>query len=234
MVKAHQKTKQVAIKVLIAFFLLILVIFPRKSIYAGMNSANYTIWEDSVDSGGGQGSSALFGATDAIGESAQGNGQNSANFNLTAGLPSIFAEPIIQFSLSSSVATFSPNISPVVVSSASYTFTVRTNAPFGYAVQVLEDGNFRNGVSSIPQVADGVVSAGFAEYGVNASGVDKDSYFSGATDAPLSVVTPTVLADRTTFTSESVTTITHHAAVSSGFPTGAYAHQVTYVAIARF
>ncbi len=209
--------------------LCLLLVFKPNVVWANMSSGSYTIWADSVDVGGGSGTSASYIASDSISEEASSVGQSSASFLLNAGLPAIFTDPMLLFSISSASATFVPNITSSLVSSATYTFTVSTNAPFGYTVQATDDGDFRNGGTPITDVADGTVTAGSTEYGVSDSGTD--AVLAG--DQPLSS-TPLVVASRSNWVSNSTTTMTHHASIVAGFTTGGYSHIVTYVAIGNF
>ncbi|MBI4280885.1 hypothetical protein HY628_01670 [Candidatus Uhrbacteria bacterium] len=167
--------------------------------------------------------------TDTISESATGEDQSSANFLVDAGLPAIFQEPVLLFSLSTGTASFSSSISPNAISTVSYTFTTSTNAPSGYTVQVSEDGNFRAGSADISDVTDGAVSAGSEEYGLSVAGLD--AAFSDDRAIPS---TSLVVASRSNWISSSITTVTHKAAVTQGFAAGGYAHTVTYVAIGNF
>lgn len=216
----------------VATFACLVVLFYPLSIQATMSSSNYRIWSDGISSGGNQGSSASYGLEDTIGEAATGEGMLSTNYLSNAGLPSIFAEPVMLFDLSSSAVTFSPTIQPSSVSTASYSFTVSTNARFGYTVQVTEDGDFRLGANNINDVVDGSVTTGSNEYGLAVSGTD--AAFADDEAIPNPSGTPLIVARATSWGSGRATTVTHKASVTTGFTSGSYSHVVTYIAIGNF
>lgn len=193
-----------------------------------MTSDNFSIWADTIATGGNRSTSAGFIVTDTIGETATGEDPASANFLMEAGLPAIFEDPILLFELSTDAIGFG-ELQDDAVNESGYTLTVSTNADFGYTAQVSEDGNLRSGANDINDVADGEVTAGSEEYGIAVAGGDAafgdDEAISG---------TPLVVATRDDWVTESVTTITHRASRSAATPSGSYEHEVTYVVIGNF
>lgn len=210
---------------------LVTVLFSASDSLALMNSASYEIWSDTISTGGNRSTSASYIVSDTIGEAATGEDQSSASFFLYSGLPAIFADPVLSVELSTNAISLSPNLSTSDVSEGSYTLTVSTNAPFGYAAQVTEDGEFRNGGETIDDVSDGTVDVGDSdeEYGIAVSGTDA----AFGDDQAISA-TPLTVATRTNWISGSETTITHKATLGSGIPAGTYSHTVTYVVIGNF
>lgn len=206
-----------------------LFFFGVYSANALMTSDNFSIWADSVASGGNRSTSAGFIVTDTIGEAATGEDSASANFLIDAGLPAIFAEPILLAELSDDSVELIPDLSVGAVSAASYTLTVSTNNRGGYFAALTEDGNLRVGANDINDVADGEVTAGSEEYGVSVLGDDAafvdDEAIAGAF---------LEIASRDDWVSESVTAVTHRAAVSVATNPGEYSHVVTYIVAADF
>ena len=92
------------------------------------------------------------------------------------------------------------------------------------------DGLFRSGPNTIPFVADGLVTAGSAEYGANFSG-GLGSHPAG--DIGLSsLTTVTSYGDNTS--SGDTTTATYKASASPATQAGSYASTTTYIATATF
>lgn len=215
--------------VLLGTVLSILLLFPSNNSLALSTSTNFRIWSDSVTSGGGRSTSTNFITEDSISESATGEDPSSTNFLLAAGLPALFEEPVLRMTLSSSTASFSPDISNAAVSSASYTVTVSTNADAGYSLSIIEDGQLRSGPNSIGDVSDGAVTAGNGESGVAISGTG-----AAFTDDRALTGSPLVLASSTSRTTGITNTITHKASVVSGTPAGSYSHVVTLVVVSNY
>lgn len=217
------------INVLFGAILSILLLLPSNNSLALSSSTNFRIWSDSISSGGNRSTSANFITEDSISESATGEDQASTNFLIAAGLPALFEEPVLRMTLSSSAASFSPDISNTAVSTASYTVTVSTSADSGYSLLITEDGALRSGPNSIGDVADGSVTVGNSETGVAISGTgaafSDDRAVSG---------TALVLASSASRTTGTTNTITHKASVVSGTPAGSYSHVVTLVVLPSY
>lgn len=193
--------------------------------FALMNSTNYQIWGDTVSTGGNRSTSAGYVIQDTVGEMATGENPLSTSYLLDAGFQALFPEPLLLMTISASTVALSPNpITNAAVSTGSYTVTISTNAPSGYTLSVVEDGDFRSGATPLTDVTDGTVTAGVNEYGISVSGSDAAFLDHRAVSG-----TPLVVASNISFISGNVSTITHHAA-TTGTATGAYAHSVTYIA----
>lgn len=213
---------------IIVFCLLFLALIKPNFGFAAMNSSNYTIWSDGVSLGGDLSSSTNYSLQDTVGESASGENISSTNYLLSAGLPSIFEEPVLLVSLSSATASFS-QINSTAVNTAGYNLTVSTNAPFGYTAQATADGNLTSGANFISAVSDGSVTAGSNEYGIAVSGTDA----AFGDDRALST-SPLTVASRSNWVSASATAISHKVSVTSGFAAGTYSQIVTYAVIGNF
>ncbi len=61
-------------------------------------------------------------------------------------------------------------LSLLSIASSTVTSTVTTDSITGYSITLTEDGNLRDGVNDINDVADGAVSVGAEEYGVRTIG----------------------------------------------------------------
>lgn len=197
-----------------------------------MESDSFTIWADTVSSGGNRSTSAGYIVDDTIGESATGEDQESDNYFALSGLPAIFQEPVLTFDLSDDAIELSPDLQTDEISDDSYTLTISTNAQFGFNAQVIEDGNFRDGADEINDVADGEVTAGSEEYGLAVTGDDADFIDDEAIPDPAG--TALIIATRDNWVSNSVTTVTHKASVSGSSAHGDYSHVVTYIVIGNF
>lgn len=113
------------------------------------------------------------------------------------------------------------------VASANHTVTVTTTATSGYVLYVSEDGNLRSGANSITDVADGSVTAGSREYGLNTGNNDFSS------DAAITSSNKIARQTGTSVTNE-VTTCTYKASIDSTTPLGSYSHIVTYIVVGTF
>lgn len=126
------------------------------------------------------------------------------------------------------------SLTPNIVSSGSYNLSVTTNAEFGYVVTVLEDGNLRNGVNVISDVADGLVDRG-SEYGIGLTDIiGTDKAFSddqAITSSPMIVMSK---AGRPPIVIAGEVEVTHKAVISQTLEAGEYSHIVSYVCTSTF
>ena len=112
-------------------------------------------------------------------------------------------------------------------------FEVTADNSNGYVVQIMEDGNLRDGATIIPDVADGAVTAGFEEYGARSS----DSTISTSTfDTKDSAITST---GQSVSTSSSAsynerTFITLKVAYDDDTEAGDYEQVLTFIASGNF
>lgn len=124
-------------------------------------------------------------------------------------------------SLASNSMSFG-SLSSSSVTSISHTITVSTSATGGYIIYVAEDGNLRSGANDINDVADGTVTAGSEEYGLNTGYGD----FTG--DSAITSSQKIARSNSSAATSE-VTTCTYKSSVSQTTVGAAYSHTVEYV-----
>jgi hypothetical protein len=115
------------------------------------------------------------------------------------------------------------------VGTDSHTISVTTSATNGYTCAVTEDGNLLNGAADINDVADGAVTAGSEEFGLNCSGADCDL----TEDTPITGSSLTVASNGAAVTN-STTTMIYKAAVNSTTVNGAYSNIVTYTCAGDF
>lgn len=132
------------------------------------------------------------------------------------------------------------SLTPNIVSSGSYNLSVTTNAEFGYVVTVLEDGNLRNGVNVISDVADGLVDRG-NEYGIGLENVPVPETGDAAfldEDRAITSSPMTVMSNAGPVRPPAVITrevqVTHKAVVNQTLEAGEYSHIVSYVCTSTF
>ena len=112
-------------------------------------------------------------------------------------------------------------------------FEVTADNSNGYSVQILEDGNLRNGGDAISDVADGTVTVGSAEYGARSS----DTTIATTTfDTQDSAITTTAQAIATSSVAsyDQRMFITVKAAISGASVAGAYGQTLTLIASGNF
>jgi len=210
----------------LAIFLLLLLLFPE--LVFGMSSPNYRINQSFVGSGGTRESSASYRLIETIGDVGTGNSQ-SGSYRLRAGYLSGTQDSTLIFSVSTSSLSLG-TITPSAISSNAHTMTVTTDLTRGYVITAQADGPFRSGANNIPFVADGLVTAGSAEYGASFSG-GLGSHPAG--DISLASLT-TVTSYNDNVSSGDTTTATYKASASPATQAGSYASTTTYVATATF
>lgn len=196
-------------------------------VHAEMSSTNYRLYGDSIGSVGGRGTSTNY-ISEGTGEDFPAGEGSSTNYVLLAGFQSLAEHPTFSFSVSASSIALG-TLQVASVASQSYTATTSTNAPYGYATTIYEDGDLRVGASTIDDVGDGSVTAGTEEYGVAVSGTDA----AFGTDQAITS-SGVVVASRSNWVNGSVTTVTHKAAISASSVAGSYAHTVTYMSTGTF
>lgn len=112
-------------------------------------------------------------------------------------------------------------------------FQVTAENENGYVVQVLEDGNLRDGVSAITDVADGSVSVGSSEYGARSSDSSIATSTFDTQDSPLTASGQAVATSDTAAVNER-TFLTLKAAVDGAAAAGAYGQVLTFIASGNF
>ncbi|HRZ51105.1 MAG TPA: hypothetical protein P5043_03935 [Candidatus Paceibacterota bacterium] len=116
------------------------------------------------------------------------------------------------------------------VASCNYNVTTTTNSEDGYATTIIEDGDLRDGSSSITDVADGTVTAGATEYGIGLTGTDR----SFSDERAITGTAQTIAADTSGPISAQAVTVTHKASITSAVLAGAYSHTVTLISTGTF
>lgn len=219
-----------AILKLFKFFLIgtlfSVLFFPAAILAEDVTSTNYTIFGNSVNSGGTRSTSTNFVLESTLGELS--GVTTSTNFSSRSGFQAKTAESKITMALSTNAINLG-TLNTGAVSSSALTITITTNAPSGYSVRMTEDGNLRSGSNDISDVSDGTVTAGSEEYGIRTSGTSGQF---NSTDTAISGTL--ILASKSTFVSAEDTTITFKAAVDSLTFSASYSHIVTFTAVANF
>lgn len=196
------------------------------------SSTNFMLTSQSATNcGGGHSSSTNYKIFDTLCEQA-GQNSSSTNYAAFAGFQAQTDLPQLTVSYSASSLSFA-DLKATEVKSTSMTVTVNTNAPSGYQVTILADGNFRKTSAAvgttaateiIAAVSDGTVSANGNEYGFSTS----------STDLSIPTSTPRVANASNTFARNETTTITLKAGVSETNSSGLYTQNITIVTAATF
>ncbi|MFA5061610.1 MAG: hypothetical protein WC526_00475 [Patescibacteria group bacterium] len=206
-------------KIIHIFFLLGFLLFPLCAL-GMMSSTNYTIYADTVDSGGVYSSGGAYTLQDSAGESPAGF-TTSSIYEVRGGYQAMERSSISLTLSSASLDLGTMSVSQV--NSASTTASVVTNSESGYSLSV---GSVSG--SSLTGVADGSVTAGSEEYGVSLDGSDK--LFSDDE----SITAGLGLASSSTPITSAGTILTFKAAIGSGTTAGARSQTITLTASANF
>jgi hypothetical protein len=107
-------------------------------------------------------------------------------------------------------------------------FNVSADVDNGYSVQMMEDGDLRDGANSIDDVADGSVTAGSEEYGASAS---DNTLASSTFDTQDTAITQSFqeVATEGDNSFESRHFVTLKAAIDSSTPDGSYGQTLTVI-----
>lgn len=106
--------------------------------------------------------------------------------------------------------------------------TVSTSASAGYVVQVLSDGDFRNGADTINPVADGTVTSASEEYGARSSDTSLATSTFDTADSAFTTSFQTV-ADAATSVSDDRNFLVDKAAIDALTVSGSYAQTLTLI-----
>ena len=181
-----------------------------------MSSSNYTIFSDSIDSGGVLSTSGTYSLQDTAGESPVGS-STSSTYEVIGGYQavdwSVLTINIDTTTLDMGVLT----IDQVATSSA--VVSVTADASTGYVLSVASISG-----TALSGVADGSVSPGYEEYGVAVSGPDQ------AFSDDRSVIVGRVLASSSTPVVSAQTTITFKATMGIASVSGSRSQSVTLTA----
>lgn len=202
-----------------ASFLLILALgfwlFPSVS-WGVMSSSNYTIFADSIDSGGVLSTGGTYTLEDTAGESPVGSA-TSSTYEVIGGYQAMDWS-VLTMSLTTTSVSLG-TLSASAVNTADTTAVITTNVSSGYVLSVASVSG-----SSLTAVADGAVSSGQEEYGLAVSGADR------AFSDDRSVVAGRVLASSSTPVTSVQTVITFKAGMASASAVGSRSQSITIMA----
>lgn len=189
--------------------------FPAVS-FGVMSSTNYTIFADSVDSGGVLSTGGTYSLQDTAGESPVGSATSSA-YEVIGGYQAMDWSVLTMSITTTSISL--GTLSAGVVNTADTTAVITTNVSSGYVLSVASVSG-----SSMIAVSDGTVSFGQEEYGLSVSGPDR------AFSDDRSVIAGRILASSSTPVTGSQTVITFKASMVSGSAVGSRSQSVTLTA----
>lgn len=198
---------------LLVIFLAGIFAFPAQS-FGVMSSTNYTIFADSIDSGGVLSASGTYSLEDTIGESPVTT-STGGTYEIIPGYQAMDWN-VLLLEVPNGTIDFGTLTLGVVASSA-MTFTISSNAPSGYVLSV---GSVSG--TGLTNVADGAVTAGQEEYGLAASGVDASFADDRGVTAGLNIAassSPVVSVN---------TTVTFKASISSASVAGSRSQSIVF------
>ncbi len=191
-------------------------------VLAAMSSTNYYIYADSVDFGGGAGTSTSFTLQETLGGYATGI-STSTSYQIKAGYQ---ADTIgtLSFELDGNSLDFGSLATVGSVVTGNVQATINTDSESGYVLSVSSVSG-----TSLTAVADGVVNGagGSEEYGLAVSGV------SAAYAGDVAVVNSLVLSSSVSPAISEVTTLTFKAVRGSNSTAGTYSQNITLTAAAN-
>lgn len=189
--------------------------FPTTS-WGLMSSTNYTIFADSIDSGGVLSASGTYSLQDTVGESPVGS-STSSTYEVIGGYQAMDWSVLLI-----SVDTQTIDLGTLVqsqVASSPAVVTVTADAADGYVLSVASLSG-----TSLAGVTDGVVSGEAEEYGVAVSGVDR------AFSDDRSIAVGLNLSSSSTPVDGAQTTLTFKAAMGSNSVVGGRSQSITLTA----
>ncbi len=203
------------VSIFIIALLLGILVFPSVS-WGVMSSTNYTIFADSVDSGGVLSTGGAYSLQDTAGESPVGY-TTSSTYTVIGGYQAMDWS-VLTIDIDTNVIDLG-TLSSSEVASASAVVTINADASTGYVLSVASVSG-----TSLTGVSDGTVSAGSQEYGVAASGIDASFADDRAITASLN------LSASSTAVTGAQTTLTFKAAMSSVSVAGSRSQFITLTA----
>ena len=196
-------------------FLLGVLVFPSIS-WGVMSSTNYTIFADSVDSGGVISAGGTYSLQDTTGEFLVGS-STGGTYNVIGGYQAM-DWAILAIDIDSATVNLG-TLSSLAVSTSSVVVSITANALDGYVLSVASVSG-----ASLSAVSDGTVSAGFEEYGVAVSGPD------AAFSNDQAIVASLNLSTSSTPVTNAQTTLTFKAAMSVVSAEGGRSQSITLTA----
>ena len=189
--------------------------FPSTS-WGLMSSTNYTIFADSVDSGGVLSTSGTYNLQDTAGESPVGSSTSSV-YEVIGGYQAMDWSV-----LTIEISTTSINLGTLAidrVATSSAVVTVTADASTGYVLSVASISG-----TSLGGVSDGSVTPGQEEYGVAVSGID------AAFSDDRAIVAGLSLSSSSTAVTSAQTTLTFKATMGTASVAGGRSQSVTLTA----
>lgn len=191
------------------------LVFPSAS-WGLMSSTNYTIFADSIDSGGVLSASGTFSLQDTVGESPVGSSTSSV-YEVIGGYQAMDWSV-----LTIGIDTTTINLGTLVidqVATSSVIVTVTADADTGYVLSVASISG-----TSLGNVSDGSVTPGQEEYGVAVSGLD------AAFSNDRAIVAGLSLSSSSTPVASAQTTLTFKATMGTASVAGGRSQSVTLTA----
>lgn len=196
------------------------------------SSTNYMLTSQSATNcGGGHSSSTNYKIFDTLCEQA-GQNSSSTNYSAFSGFQAQTDVPQLTVSYSASTLSFA-DLKATETASTSMTVTVNTNAPSGYQITILADGNFRKTSAAVGTTTASEIIAAVSDGAVNTNG-NEYGFSTSSTDLSIPTSTPRVVNANTAFARNETTTITLKAGVSETNSSGLYTQNITIVTAATF
>jgi hypothetical protein len=186
--------------------------FPSASLGV-MSSTNYTIFADSIDSGGALSASGTYSLEDTLGESAPSS-TASSGFEILGGYQ-YMDWSVLAIEVDTANVDLG-NLTVAQVANSSVVVSVTADADSGYVLSVGSTGG-----TSLAPVSDGAVTAGDEEYGVAVAGTDAVFADDRAVVAGLN------LSASSTAVTFAQTSLIFKAAMSASTATGARSQSIT-------
>ena len=208
-------------KKIITLMVVITLLIPS-FVLAAMSSTNYYIYADSIDVGGGVGTSASYDLQDSLGGYAVGI-STSTSYEVRAGYQSAEVG-ILSLVLDNNSVDLGTLSNAGTVASANVVATVDTSSDSGYTLSISSVSG-----SSLTAVTDGIVNGagGTEEYGLAVSG----THVAYVNDA--AIINALVLSSFAAPASSDNTTLTFKAVRSSGSSVATYSQTITLTASAN-
>lgn len=200
---------------IIMVLLLGFLMFPSRT-WGVMSSTNYTIFADSVDSGGVISTGGTYNLQDTAGEFSVGS-STGGTYNVIGGYQAMDWS-VLTIDINTTVINLG-TLSLSAVATSPAVVSVTADADTGYVLSVASVSG-----TSLTGVSDGAVTAGSEEYGVAVSGMD--ATFAG----DQAIVAGLNLSTSSTPVISAQTTLTFKAAISNASAAGAYSQSVVLTA----
>lgn len=191
------------------------LMFPSRT-WGVMSSTNYTIFADSVDSGGVISTGGTYNLQDTAGEFSVGS-STGGTYNVIGGYQAMDWS-VLTIDINTTVINLG-TLSLSAVATSPAVVSVTADADTGYVLSVASVSG-----TSLTGVSDGAVTAGSEEYGVAVSGMD--ATFAG----DQAIVAGLNLSTSSTPVISAQTTLTFKAAISNASAAGAYSQSVVLTA----